>query len=76
MGRFAFINAVMKHARDGGDPLDVEEACGSEDGFTQDDYVGTPTQATPAQMGQGAPTVESSPGEAMSSGGSARSSHG
>ena len=40
-GRFAFINAVMAHARDGGDPLDIEEACASQ-GFAQDGYKGTP----------------------------------
>ncbi|CAM9183682.1 unnamed protein product [Sphacelaria rigidula] len=29
-GRCAFINAVMSHARDGGDPLDIENACDSD----------------------------------------------
>lgn len=71
-GRFAFINAVMAHARDGGDPLDIEEACHS-DGFTQDGYAGTP-QMTPTQ--EGMRTADSSPCDAMSSGGSRQSSNG
>lgn len=77
-GRFAFINAVMAHARDGGDPLDVEDACGSENGFAQEDYNGTPqsTTPTPTRRGQfGAKTgADWSPCDAMSSGSSAASS--
>lgn len=81
-GRFGFINAVMAHARDGGDPLDIEEACGSDaGGFTQDSYAGTP-DATPTQQqeeGQGQGTVgcpDWSPCDPMSSGGSAQWSNG
>lgn len=53
-GRFGFINAVMAHARDGGNPLDIEEACGSDaGGFTQDGYAGTPSpRSTPVQRQQ------------------------
>ena len=77
-GRFGFINAVMAHARDGGDPLDIEEACGSDTGgFTQDSYAGTP-EATPTQgQSQGAAGCPDwSPCDPMSSGGSAQSSNG
>ena len=90
-GRFGFINAVMAHARDGGDPLDIEEACGSDSGgFTQDGYAGTPKatpEATPTQEkrhrqqprgeSQGAVGCPDwSPCDPMSSGESAQSSNG
>ncbi len=85
--RFGFINAVMAHARDGGDPLDIEEACGSDTGgFAQDCYAGTPDfSPTQQQQGRGedgggvaaaAGCPDWSPCDPMSSGGSAQSSNG
>lgn len=83
--RFGFINAVMAHAREGGDPFDVEEVCGSEGGgFTQEGYAGTPddddgTIPTQQKGGRGGSVVDAaaaagcpdwSPCDAMSSGGS------
>ncbi|CAM9652983.1 unnamed protein product [Scytosiphon promiscuus] len=48
--RFGFINAVMAHAREGGDPLEVEEACGSEGGgFTQEGYAESRESSGPPQ---------------------------
>ncbi|CAM9889717.1 unnamed protein product, partial [Ectocarpus fasciculatus] len=75
--RFAFVNAVMAHARDGGDPLDIEEACGSDasggggGGFAQEGYAGTPqSTVTPgSRREEGCP--DWSPCDGMSSGGSA-----
>lgn len=71
-GRFAFINAVMAHARDGGDPLDIEEACTSG-GFEQDEYNGTP-QTTSTQ--EEVRASQWSPCDPMSSGNSVPSSNG
>lgn len=75
--RFAFVNAVMAHAREGGDPLDIEEACGSDaaGGFTQEGYAGTPqstaTTTTPGSRRGGGGCPDWSPCDGMSSGGSA-----
>ncbi|CAM9607098.1 unnamed protein product [Ectocarpus sp. 12 AP-2014] len=81
--RFAFVNAVMAHAREGGDPLDIEEACGSDaaGGFTQEGYAGTPestaTTTTPgSRKGGGAGCPDWSPCDGMSSGGSASDGQG
>lgn len=47
-GRCAFINAVMSHVRDGGDPFDIENACDSD---MYVDSSQTPTQETPTPQG-------------------------
>lgn len=68
--RFAFINAVMAHARNGGDPLEIEELCRS-DGFTQDGYqsAGSPRTSPSESLGGETPAKDRSPRDVVFSGG-------